>query len=699
MFAHTFPATDPSKDDVVNLSEVFRALWRSKFLIAAISLVFLCMGGYYAYFVATPKYRATTVLLLDTTGQKIVDLGVSIPSLGSDKRAINTEVEVIRSRGLLHRVAEKAGLINDPEFNGALRPVGVFSRVKSRIKAMIPDTLKSGSIARPSSETPVQERVVNALLNAITARNVTNTDVLQITVETEQPAKSAFLADEIARQYIQYQVDVKFEATQNASRWLSDRVADLKQELEQAEARLASYSTQTDVLSKQSVQGLERQLKELRVRYDAAVQIANDAQENADHLNALATAPTDVKAEALDAARPQNLEQKHSSAEETNAQFARLLDRAQQTATRAQNQVDALSNSITALEAQITTQSQQLIEMQQLSRDAEATRLLYEYFLGRLKENAAQEGIQQPDSRILSKAVAPTVPSAPRKSLILTLSMMLGFLFSCGFVLARSSAQNSYRSAIELERTTGLPVVGQVPRLPVRNRKTSLEYLTQNPMSPAAEAIRNLRTSVLLSNVDTPPQVILSTSSVPNEGKTLISFALAHNLVGLGKKVLLIEGDIRRLIFSEYFEAAPKQGFLSVLSGTCALKDAVFPSDELGCDILISEPSRANAADLLSSEAFETLLNAARKTYDHIVIDSPPALVVPDPRIIAQKADLVLFTVQWNKTQNTQIQEALRLFAQTGRQVDGLVLNQIDEAGMKRYGYGDRSYGKHYYSG
>lgn len=183
-----------------------------------------------------------------------------------------------------------------------------------------------------------------------------------------------------------------------------------------------------------------------------------------------------------------------------------------------------------------------------------------QYFLSRQKETSVQSGIQTADSRVLSRAVEPLLASAPRKSIILEMSLMLGLMAGAALVLAREMMQNTFRDTESLETRTGYAVLGQIPKIPVRKREKLLPYLTDKPTSVAAEAVRNLRTSVLLTNVDNPPQIIMSTSSVPGEGKTTQSLSLTQNLTGLRKSVLLIEGDVRKRLFAEYFQIEEKMG-------------------------------------------------------------------------------------------------------------------------------------------
>ena len=286
--------------------------------------------------------------------------------------------------------------------------------------------------------------------------------------------------------------------------------------------------------------------------------------------------------------------------------------------------------------------------------------------------------------------------------MILMMSLMAGLGVGVAMVLGYEMLQTTFRTPEELEAHTGYTVMGQIPIIPARTRANVLSYLADKPTSAAVEAVRNLRTSTLLSNVDQPPQVIMSTSSLPSEGKTTQSISLAHNLSGLGKKVLLIEGDIRRRIFAQYFELSGKQGLLDVLYGDMPLKDAVAYNDQLGADILVGAKSKTNAADVFSSDAFRQLLVQARKSYDYIIIDTPPVLVVPDARVIWQWVDAILYTVKWDHTTKRQVSEGLKSFENVNLKITGLVLGQINIKGMNRYGYGDRygaygRYGQGYY--
>jgi succinoglycan biosynthesis transport protein ExoP len=699
---HQAPSASTSADeDVIDLGALFSTLWRGKWLIALGVLVALLIGGYYAYIAATPLYRSTAVVILETNQDQIVDLQSVVGGLSGDTSEVNSEVEVLRARSLMRKVVDRLDLTRDPEFNVELQPESLKSQIKSLVGLGAPATVLSPE----QEEQRIRDAVISKLLEAVTVRNVPLSLVFQVTVETESARKSALIADTIVDLYILNQIEVKFEATEQATLWLSERVAALQSKLEEAEAKASEFSAATELVSVEGLRALERQIKELRDRI-ATAQVNRSTQEN--RIEAMEEAGS--RAEQADASNDPQLERflprvetDPEIAEAFDTRFQIVLQRSRSDLARADQQLAALRASEAELSAQISRQNEDLITLQQLTREAEATRVLYEYFLSRLNETSAQQGIQQADSRILSDAVVPNQPSAPRKSLILAMSAILGLLLSAGLILLREMRNNSFRTARELEGTTGYTVLGQIPAMPAASRAKVLQYLSDKPTSAAAEAVRNLRTSLMLSNVDNPPKVVISTSSVPGEGKTTNSLALAQNLLGLGKRVLLVEGDIRRRTLHQYFKDMPEKGIVSVLSGELALKDAIHRTQGFGADILGGEKSSTNAADLFASDRFRALIEEAREAYDMVIIDTPPVLVVPDARIIADQADAIIFTVQWDKTSKTQVEESLRMFHNSGQRITGLVLSQISPKGMKRYGYGGTygaysGYGAKYYT-
>tara|TARA_B110000879_G_C11164202_1_gene510430 strand:+ start:42 stop:629 length:588 start_codon:yes stop_codon:yes gene_type:complete len=182
------------------------------------------------------------------------------------------------------------------------------------------------------------------------------------------------------------------------------------------------------------------------------------------------------------------------------------------------------------------------------------------------------------------------------------------------------------------------------------------------------------------------------TSSVPQEGKTILTFALAQNMSDLGKRVLLIEADIRKRVLSVHIDRKNTVAFLDLLTGKRKMQDVNPFVDELGFSILTGTKSIINAADIFASERFSQLLTDLREHYDFILIDTPPVLAVPDARVIGANCDANIYIVEWNKTTREQVDQGLEMLSSVGVETNGLVLNQIDKRKMKSYGY-VREYG------
>ncbi|WP_457646016.1 GumC family protein [Profundibacter sp.] len=692
-----------SPESEIDLMLLFRTLWRGKIWIILATIVAILIGGYYAYSIATPLYTTRAVVMLENRQEQVVDIESVMTGLSGDQATVNTEVEVIRSRGLLEKLVLKLDLLNDPEYNTELQPEPIISVTKivnfSRGLMGLPPKEK-----RQLSERDILDATIDELLKKLSVSNIRQSYVFNILATSEDPQKAALIANTLGELYIRDQLEVKFDATAQATEWLTERVTQLQVELEDAESAVKEFVSNTDLVGPESLDALNRQLKDLRERLQKTKAAQVIAQKQADHLRALAEAgefEEIVKQTNDPALRRLFLAQDNandSSLKAFEARLANVLQNADQKNAQMIDQMNALSQSIDSLQIQIESQSKDLVQLQQLQREAEASRLIYEYFLSRMKETSVQQGIQQADSRVLSYAVVPLRPASPRKAIILFLSAIMGMIFGSGMVLLKEYAQNTFRAPEDLEHLSGATVMGQIPIIPARNRKKVLKYLTDKPTSAAAEAIRNLRTSILLSNVDKPPKIIMSTSSIPGEGKTTQSLALAQNLSGLGKKVLLVEGDIRRRTFAEYFEIKGKQGLLAVLSGEAKLEDVAIFNEDLKADILIGEKSAINAADIFSSDRFHKFLDDLRKKYDYVIIDTPPVLAVPDARVIGQSVDAILYTVKWDSTTRRQVSEGLKSLRSVGAAVTGLVLAQINKRGMKRYGYGDSygAYGDYY---
>lgn len=712
-------------DDEIDLLQLVETLWRGKWIVLFCASIAIMIGGYYAYVVAVPKYLATTTIALQMRGSQVVDIESVVTGVSADASSLNTEIEVIRSRKLGEQLVRRLELTNDPEFNPSVAPVvrpwwepvatellGIKLQQDEKLVEFLFEEWLSISFPEPValSDEQIFNNTVSRALDVISVNLQRNTFVFSLSAKTTDPQKSVLIINSLADLYIADQIAVKFEATENAVNWLSERVTELEVDLKSAEDRIKSLKSGSNLITPETLAALNQQANNMNERLVELERISKGAEERLEELEDLRNRGvlSEMQDEFSDPIL-QRLYQSFLNGEQQSRElffdrFDLLVQRDVNDLQRAISQAEALEGSYDRLQLEIEAKTQELIQLQQAEREADATRVLYETFLSRLKETTVQRGLQEADARVLSPAINGRYVE-PQKPRIIALSFLLGAMIGVGIIFLRQFLHNGFRTAEELEKYTGITVMGQIPNLPISKRRQLIGYLNSKPTSAAAEAIRNLRTSVLLSNIDAPPQVIMSTSSIPGEGKTMQAIALAQNFAGLGKKVLLMECDIRRRTFNQYFKTTPDVGLVSALAGEYLIEDIILYERELGVDILIGEKTSVNAADLFSSDRFQEFMGYLRKAYDIIIIDTPPVLVVPDARIIAQFVDAIVYSVKWDQTTKSQVDEGIRQFATANIKIAGFVLSQIDPKGMRRYGYGGKysaygayaRYGKKYY--
>ncbi|MEM8958317.1 MAG: polysaccharide biosynthesis tyrosine autokinase [Pseudomonadota bacterium] len=706
-----------SHGTALDLDHLVKVLWQGKWRIGF--WVFVCCVAALVYVtrIATPLYTATTDLALDTQDENIVSFENVVSGISSDYYTIQTELETLRSRNLMRDLVEALRLDEDPEFNFWLLPASpglvdqglgfVLGIVAPPVRMLTGIEVPTGAEEEdtpPPTERQIRDDTINAVLEKISVASVRDSRVFRIAVRTEDPEKSARIADRLAELYILNQLEVKFDATEQATTWLSARVADLKAELETAENDVKTFTTDMDLVSVQSLEALNRQLKDFRDKtgdlglrqetLGAQVRNLESAAAEGDR-TAMAAIADDLR---LDQILPRLATGGDAIATAFDVRFGQVLDRARLEQTRNADQIGALRRSIVEIETQVETQSADLVKLEELQREAEASRLIYEYFLSRLKETSVQAGIQQADSHVLSPAVIPRDASSPRKAVLMLTALIIGLLIGVALTLFRELGRSNFRQADELEQTTGVGVVGTIPNTPSRTRNRVLQFMASKPNSAMAEAVRNLRTSIMLSNVDSPPQIIMVASSIPGEGKTTLSLALAHSFAGVGKRVLVIEGDIRRRTLRKYFTKDRRENLLALVQEKMPLEEAVMHDEQLGIDLLLSEPSSVNAADFFTSERLVSMLARARERYDIILIDTPPVLIVPDARIVGQLVDAVIYVVRWDATLRNMVQQGLEAFASVGVKINGMVLNQVDIRKATHYSGNYQKYGHKYYA-
>ena len=342
--------------------------------------------------------------------------------------------------------------------------------------------------------------------------------------------------------------------------------------------------------------------------------------------------------------------------------------------------------------------AQASIGLRELEREADAKRNLYNAFLIRLTESREQRQVIEADARVIARAETPTSPSSPGVKLFAAVGFVASGMLGVLLALVRERLDRGIRSKKEIEAQLGIACLGQVPFLKqiARSKQKPHAYLLEKPRSAYAEAIRSVGTYLRMSNVDDPPRVVQITSSIPNEGKTTFSTSLATSLAKSGQNTVLIDLDFHHPSVAGELGIEPERCLVDYMVGDATLEDILYVS-ESGLTIVPIRRQSADPSVLINSQRMRQLLALLREQYDQVVVDSPPVLLVSDPKATSELVDATILLVRWQETSADKAQNALHELDAVNAKVAGAVLSQVDMQRQEQYGYaGVGSYYKNY---
>ncbi len=319
---------------------------------------------------------------------------------------------------------------------------------------------------------------------------------------------------------------------------------------------------------------------------------------------------------------------------------------------------------------------------------------LSDEFVALVRELETPENGANPDARVVVEQRAsipdhPVVPKTPRN---LAIGLALGVLLGIGLAVVRDLLDNTVKRRETLEEITGSPVVGSIPLDKERRKQAAIAYESDN--SGIAESFRKLRTNLQFLAVDSPPRVIVVTSSLPGEGKSTTAINIALALAEAEHRVVLVDGDMRRPMLHKYLDLVGPVGFSTVLSGSATLDEALQKTRFPGLTLLTSGAVPPNPSELLGSQAAKKLLNELRARFDYVILDSTPLLAVTDAAILAAGADGVLIMARFGQTKREQLTHAVANLQSVGARRLGAVFTMMPTRGNAAYSY---SYNYRYY--
>ncbi len=727
-YAPAIPTTDS-----ISPKDLFGSILRNKWQIAGIVLAFLILTLLLLSIIA-PRYTADALIMIESNEGNAVGAASFAANPNISNETIDSEIEVISSRGLAGKVINILQLENNPEFNKDLNNGGTNPATFNPGR-YFPDLWQITSGQTPPSniqtfnadEAGQAVRLLKTFKKGLKVVRKGISRVVQVQFTAKDPLIATNIVNTIANQYIQQQREMKFRQTGKTADWLDERITPLQKKVEESETAVENYRRHSGLLANDGVTLAAQHMAELNNQVIAAEMAHGEINAQLRQVNRLINSSQGAGAvsEVIQSPLIQNLRVKEADLQqrigELSAEYGDLHptmiqlraerdDLAAYINQEAWNIANGLKNKaaitntqklsaknkLEELKEQVAESNKAKVELRALEREAEANRILLETFLSRLKETSTQQdiNIQQPNARILSQAITPVKPTFPKKIPILGMMLVVSTLLAILFVMIRESMDHGLYTVGLVEEHTGLPSLGYVPAIGKMGAlgKSPEAYLVKQPQSPFSGAIRTLYTSILLSNPDSPPKSILVTSAQQKEGKTTIANTLAMSRSLAGQKTIVIDTDLRMTNTNKAFNVKSSPGLVELLNGDVAIEEAIHTDSDTGVDILPSGSRVQNPADLLMSENMDTLLRILNEAYDLIIFDSPAVLDAPDARILMRKVDATVFVAKWNQTKRQLIRGALRHIAGPENNIAGVLINMVDERKQASYGYGGSNY-------
>ncbi|MDB5616822.1 polysaccharide biosynthesis tyrosine autokinase [Tardiphaga sp.] len=721
----------------VDLREMARILRRRWKAMAIIPVVLVALALAYVMSVST-LYTATSTVLVDPRRANVVETNQAVLSnFGTDDATIESQTLLIQSVAILQRVVDKLKLASDPEF---MPKSGLLDPVKQ---------LFASSEADPDSNPAdtARSRAVEILQRKMKVTRQGTTFLVDISINSEKPQKATAIANAIADGYFEEQVRAKYDATRIAANWLNGQIEGLRTRVGASEQAVENYRATNNLAVSQGVTVNDQQITDLNNKLIAARVQTAEARAKFDQVQQMTKSGSDpgginavISSEMVSKLRTQYADIAKNSADLSskygprhplvvnaraqlqdtqrliNEEIQRILQSTRHDYDIALSRETSLKESFDKLQGVSTSSGQAQIRLHELQREAEANRTLYESYLARYKEASAQESLEMPDSRVVTKASVPLRPSSPKTTLILGLAVMLGL--GAGAILAFlvDYLDGRIKTLEQAEKISGVPGLAALPLIGVRelagrakrgrrdldnydSRTTRLlppslqpplmRYAIEKPGTFFAEAIRAVRLAIQRTMRAEPIRLIVVTSAVEGEGKTTLAANLALSLASLGIKTLLIDGDLRNPGMTRALCPHADAGLLQVAMGEVSLEQALLHDRDTGLSILPSPAVKDDNAitELMFSDRITDLLGHLRQHYELIIIDSPPLVPLVDGRALAELADRIVLALAWDQTPREIVAHMINLLTPVHDRILGTVLTRVDMNQLQFYDY------------
>ena len=720
-FPDIFPATSETGNDHLTIADLWRVLQKRRWLVLG-SLGFVVLLVTAISILLPRRYDAYAKLLLDLEGSENLALDQVVMPVGIDlDTKLQTQMRIVQSDTIATGVIEELGLQNEPEFVGKQTRTGrSFANLDVRTRAALVDRFH----------------------RAVRVELIPKTEIIEIHFRSGDPSFAANVANAVARTYLENNFQTKYQAMRQTSDWLTKQLDDVKKNGEIAEQQLISYQKKTGLLGTDETHNIV--VDRLELLNKALSEAEGDRIMKEAKYRIAMTENPDLIANVVPESLLGTLYKQRADSRSEYAQLAAKYGVSYPRVIQLQSQLSELDSSIAQetvkvseslraeyraalrsqemLQATFEKQKDSAFKMNEdaiqygiMRREVESSRDLYEGLLKKLKEAGILAGLRSSNINIIDVATVPVVPVEPRIPLNIALGCVGGLLFGISAAFIVESVDSSIRTPEDVENYCSLPPLGIIPSVSSTSstaRRTLVSGTTPQLILPVtvehrnsgtAEAFRALRTSLMLSSPGVPPQVVVVTSAVMQEGKSFVSINLAVVLAQTGQQVLLVDADMRRPAVTKYMGIPMNAGLSACLAGTKEPGAMIEKVEEIpGLHVMPAGLLPPYPAELLASEALPRLVQGWREQFQYVVIDTPPALAVTDAVVSARVADAVVLVARSEKTRRQSLTRVRDLLIKSRAHIAGVVVNDLsyDSVDYRQYyGYYGNNYDAYYHSG
>jgi exopolysaccharide transport family protein len=733
----------------ISVSDLVEQIWgflRRQYLVFLI-VTACAIGLGLVYLLTTPaRYTAHAMMLIDSSKLRVLQQQqVSFADSPLDTTQIETQVEVLKSENIGLSVVREMHLTEDSEF------VGSGGRFWGTDKS----TQGSESLQSQALEAFLRQRAIS---------RVGRTYVLDIAFTSLRPDRAAELANGIAEAYIVDQLESKYQATRRASKWLQDRISELREQVSAGDRAVLDYKEKNKIVdiavgaspgsTNTGTRSLEeQQLAEISSQLSTARAASTEAKARLDRIQEIlkmgipdASVVDSLRSEIvirlrnqyLDlAAREGILSQRYGSDHQAAINVRAQMEQISQSITDELRRIaestksdyeiatareQSLKNKLADIVSDAQVTNRERIGLRELESNAQAYHTIYDNFLQRYMEAIQQQSFPITESHVISAATAPKQKSSPRASIVLGASAVLGLFLGFAVAGLREALDPVFRSTRQVRETLQVKCLAVVPLLNAPPRSRLLTLWRQGtgkgtgrdvassagadalfgravlePSSLFASSFRSIKVAVDVGTAGQRSRVIGVISTLPDEGKSTIACNFAELIAHIGKRVILIDGDLRNPTISRAMAPDATSGLLEVLAGKVELHDAVRAARGLAFLPTITESRHAHGSELLGSDSLNMLIAHLREMYDYIIIDLPPLGPVAEVRATASMVDSYVQVIQWGRSRKNAVRQQLLGAPEIYERLLGVVLNKVDLREFGRHETLDAVYGQHAY--